>query len=342
MKKLRTGILLVICLVMFSFWGKQPGAQVQAASRFNVLESTSVKTAQKGKWVKNYRGYRFRSKTTGKYIKNTFAKIKKHIYYFDRSGYIVTGVRKYRGGWYYFDERGRLGTGWRRIRGNRYYFSKRNAQRLKGWNKIGTKKFYFDNKGVLQTNRWVKGVYVNEKGFEVKAKRIFIGDSRTVELSKVVKKKDVFIAKYGRGYKWFAGEGLRHLKKELKANPYSAVIFNLGINDLYNVDNYLAIYKRLIRSYPRARFYFVSINPVEETLMVDVGYPLAQRNNARIEDFNIKLMETFPDSYIDCNKYLTDRGFVADTEYGTGTIDGLHYTDPVYRVIYRFVTARVH
>ena len=132
------------------------------------------------------------------------------------------------------------------------------------------------------------------------------------------------------------------VEKELKENPYSAVILCLGINDLKNVDSYLLLYQDLVSAYPKARFYFLSVNPVEEIYFeeCDNGLYLDTKKNERVEEFNDKLRAAFPLAYIDSYHWLLSQGYVEDLPGGVGTVDGLHYMDSVYQVLYRYVIAR--
>ena len=38
----------------------------------------------------------------------------------------------------------------------------------------------------------------------------------------------------------------------------------LGVNDLKNVNSYITYYKKLIKEFPKTKFYVLSVNPVNE------------------------------------------------------------------------------
>mgnify|MGYP000815386143 FL=1 len=68
-------------------------------------------------------------------------------------------------------------------------------------------------------------------------------------------------------------------------------MFNLGVNDLSEIDRYLAFYPQIFAEYPNASFYIMSVNPV--------GDACSGASNEEIRDFNAKLKESFPDQYLD-------------------------------------------
>ena len=88
---------------------------------------------------------------------------------------------------------------------------------------------------------------------------VYIGDSRTVQLDKLIGKStmtDTFvIAKSGMGYNWWTHTGSTQLSEIRKNNPSYTnwiYIFNLGVNDLVNVDKYnfvLCLEKKIVFSH---------------------------------------------------------------------------------------------
>lgn len=316
------------------------GREAQAEGEgFPLIASVQEKPAQAGKWIKNKKGYRFRYTASKKYAKNTWLAVGNKIYFVDKKGYRVTGFKKYKKSTYYLDGKGRLALGWQTIEGEKYYFSKKTGAMFTGWNKIGKKQYYFSNKGVMQKNLWIGEQYVGKKGCLQKAKRVFVGDSRTVGLQEAVKGSDTYIARWGQGYDWFSQTGRGRLEKILDEYPYSAVIFNLGINDMGNVESYVREYRELQADYPKARFYFMSVNPVEESFLRANGY--SGRDNASIEVFNDRMKQVFGSFYIDTYHWMIGQEYVLDLPHGHGTMDGLHYIDIVYQMLYGYVTARV-
>ena len=95
--------------------------------------------------------------------------------------------------------------------------------------------------------------------------RIWVGDSRTLGMERALdgSTSDVFIGAAGEGYDWFASDGLPQLLSAMKAHPLSPVIFNLGVNDYDNLSRYLTLYRSLQKEHPAARFYFLSVNPID-------------------------------------------------------------------------------
>lgn len=158
---------------------------------------------------------------------------------------------------------------------------------------------------------------------------VYIGDSRTTGMDKVVglsKIKDTFVvAKSGMGYNWFMKDGSEALYKIREDNVYDnwIYVFNLGVNDLKNVNNY----KNLIRELQKeATVYFVSINPTDDS----VGG--IQCKN--IKEFNSELYKVVGiNNYINSYDYLEKvNGFNFDSME-----DGMHYDDETYTKLYEFI-----
>lgn len=158
---------------------------------------------------------------------------------------------------------------------------------------------------------------------------IFVGDSRTVGMHNAFLKDGseescacTFIAKSGEGFYWLYHEGITELEEALQEAPYATVIFNLGVNDLKEAEQYISFYKELFSIYHDPSFYIMSVNPVNDE-------KCSGASNAEIEAFNEKMQEEFPDQYLDCYDYLLEHGFE--------TADGLHYSNDTYRSIHHFV-----
>ena len=267
-----------------------------------------------------------------------FVQYKKYTYYFNSYGYMVRGFRNIDGKLYFFHKNGTMATGWRYFPQKTYYFTS-DGSAATGWKKIGGSWYYFSSKGVMAANRWVDGNYLGEDGkkatslspegtAEETRYRIFCGDSRTKQLSNAVaSSENGYVAKYGQGYNWFSNEGVAELKKLLRMHPQADVVLNFGVNDLYNISRYIQLYQQLMTAYPQARFYVMSVNPVE-----DDKYPvLAQHKKSTklVKIFNSRMKAAFPYRYIDAYNYLTASGYE--------TLDGCHYTDVTYLKIYQYV-----
>ena len=69
--------------------------------------------------------------------------------------------------WYYFDANSYAVTGWKKIGKNWYYFSpvqKTYGQMLTGWQQIGKKWYFFKKDGVMASNEWCQGYWLNKNG----------------------------------------------------------------------------------------------------------------------------------------------------------------------------------
>lgn len=362
MKRIRYILLLFFCMVCL--YGGTAG-RVEAASG-GLIKQVSAKATPQGKWVKGSGGYRYRYSWNGQYARKTWLCIKGKIYFFSAKGYRVTKLKKYRGKYYYLNARGVLKTGWRTIGTKTYYFLPKTGAAQTGWKNIGKSRYYFNEKGVMQKDCWVDdcylgadgvmarnvvvdGYYVDDDGKrtvvnledgqpeEQTSGYIFVGDSRTVGMQNTVGNGHIYIGKVGEGYQWFSTQGIRSLKKALKTAPQAKVILNLGVNDLGNLGNYISLYQDLIVQYPQARFYFLSVNPIETKLAKARGYNTSVVNNAAIQAFNAGMQSAFPGAYLDCYNYLTGQNLIRNVKTGAGTVDGIHYTSSVYWAIYNFV-----
>lgn len=363
MKRIRISLLVFLCFLCLG-----GGTLRTEAASFNLVKQVSAKTPIKGKWVKTDKGYRYRYTHNGKYARSVWLPIKKRIYYFNSKSYRVTGLKKYKGKKYYLNSRGALTSGWQTIGKKTYYFSARTGAALTGWQTIQKVRYYFNENGVQQKNCWVGDYYVGQDGTLVRdtmvdgyyvdengkrtvvhfedgdpkeetSQYIFVGDSRTVGMKNTVGGNHVYIGKVGEGYQWFSTKGIRTLKKALKAAPQSKVIINLGVNDLGNISSYIAYYQNLIVQYPGARFYFMSVNPIEAKLAKARGYNTTAVNNNTIKAFNASLQAAFPGAYLDCYTYLMTQNLIRNVKAGAGTVDGIHYTAAVYQAIYNFAIA---
>ncbi|MBO6147745.1 MAG: hypothetical protein J6O55_00205 [Lachnospiraceae bacterium] len=148
---------------------------------------------------------------------------------------------------------------------------------------------------------------------------IFVGDSRFVEMNRVLKISDqencFMVAKIGEGYKWFSTDAIKQINRIRATQLFPAwkLIICLGINDLGNLSNYLKKYGEMWGDYDIT---LVSVNPVRQYGSI---------TNSQIEDFNhqLKLMGL---PYIDTYQILMSTGFE--------TTDGLHYQTDTTRKIY--------
>ena len=231
-----------------------------------------------------------------------------------------------------------MATGWRYFTQKTYYFNQ-DGSAAAGWKKINGTWYYFSSKGIMATNCWVDGNYLGQDGKrtnsgseEESRYKIFCGDSRTQQLKNAVaSSENGYVAKYGQGYTWFVNEGLPELKKLLAVHPQADVILNFGVNDLWNISRYIQLYQELMSTYPEARFYVMSVNPVE-----DDKYPVLvqhKKTTKLVKIFNSRMKAAFPYRYIDTYSYLETSGYE--------TLDGCHYTDMTYLKIYHYALGEI-
>ena len=98
---------------------KSADAATTDASSASVISMTAT-AAQSGKWI--HGGGWWYQYADGTYPKDCFAEINGKTYYFDHSGYMVTGWKEIDYNTYYFDSNGAMVTGWQSIGGKWYYF----------------------------------------------------------------------------------------------------------------------------------------------------------------------------------------------------------------------------
>lgn len=360
MKKTKFAVILALMCMMLGFGGGAEKTTVQAALT-NVMKAPKAKA---GTWVVQSMGYRYRYDATRKFAKSKWLKIDGNIYYFKSNGYLQTGWKTYNKKKYYFNEYGILQTGWKTINGKRYYLSKTTGAAATGKTKVGSKYYYFSSAGVKQTgwkkiggyyyyfqpsngsmavNKKIGNYYVGSNGRRTTAKTTpskkspakttktgkvdyFVGDSRTVGMGIATGKSSKCIAKVGEGYNWYVSTAEKKLKAKLKKKPTATVVINFGINDLGNYKKYIARYKKLLKAYPKAHIYFMSVNPFR------TGYGW-NCTTSGVKTFNKAIKNAFPNNYIDCYSYLVKKGY--------STVDGLHYTTATYKKIYNFILTKV-
>ncbi len=164
---------------------------------------------------------------------------------------------------------------------------------------------------------------------EIENKLLYVGDSRTVGMQSSLENQNInYIAESGKGYDWFNSTALANIEAKIQEKSDAVIVLGLGVNDLYNIDNYITAYKSLISKYPSTQFYVLSVNPVDETKAVSNGYTVT---NADIEAFNKKLADNFPNNYIDSYSSLTS----------IGTNDGVHYDNETYKSLNSLITSNI-
>ncbi len=118
-----------------------------------------------GSWKKNSTGWWYQW-TDNSYPAGMFLNIGGRTYYFNASGYMVTGWQYISGNWYYFDGSGAMLTGWQYIGGKWYYMNSSGAMQT-GWQNIGSAWYYMNSSGAMLTG-WQKidgkWYYMNSSG----------------------------------------------------------------------------------------------------------------------------------------------------------------------------------
>lgn len=165
----------------------------------------------------------------------------------------------------------------------------------------------------------------NNSSGENKDYTLFIGDSRTVGMCQSVSidSNAECIAEIGKGYSWLANEKLGEIKSKLTEHPNSNVVINLGVNDYYNINNYIDLYNELSRSYPNAKFVIVSVTHVTDTESKNI-------KNKDIESFNNSLKNGLNKNITYCDIY----SYIKDNYSTSG---GIHYDADAYEGIYNAI-----
>ena len=158
---------------------------------------------------------------------------------------------------------------------------------------------------------------------EAKSNLTIIGDSRMVGLCGYNFYKETngtCIAKVGIGYNWLVTEAISEVNSlDFDKKEYIAV--NLGVNDLYNINNYVTKYEELINTFWKdSKVILVSINPTKDVY---------NHLNKEIDEFNSKIKELNKYKnviYCDTASILKNEGFLSN--------DGLHYEKETSKKIF--------
>ena len=327
--------------------------------RFKTKKGTYIKN----KWVQ-IKGKVYSFNNSG-YARTGWFTYKNNRYFATKKGVVYHGQWHKSGShtWYLRKNGVKAAACWIKLKGKYYRFNNWGYL-LKGkMFKVGSKWYYVDQNGARVAGKWVTvkedgqsyRCYFNAKGVRTKMEKVsataasvsaedtesastaasaatsgkllFVGDSRTVGLSMSVSDGNVdFIGKVGEGYNWLISYADASVRRFLKSNPNATVIFGFGVNDLGNINSYIAYFQKLKTAFPKAEFYFLSVNPVVDGASQWV-------TNATIKTFNKALKSALGSSYIDTNTYLTKKGF--------DTFDGIHYTVPTYQKLFSYVKTAI-
>lgn len=183
---------------------------------------------------------------------------------------------------------------------------------------------------------------------------IMVGDSRTVRMRQALAAQNCganmngvrFVSASGQGLKWFKDEGYRHLINQIKHIRVSsskpvAVVFNLGVNDLYRISDYVVYMNELAPELEKmnCKLYYMSVNPINGVMIEKTGR-LSLRKEAEVRAFNDRIKTGLDDyTYIDTYSWLMQNGFGTSNGVNgkdSSEDDGLHYTVKTYKRIYDY------
>ena len=157
---------------------------------------------------------------------------------------------------------------------------------------------------------------------------IWVGDSRTVGMSEAVSSGDNdWVGKVSAGYSWFTSDAINQVNQVLDED--STIVFNFGVNDLGNVDQYISKLNELAKGdWSKAKQIIVmSVNPVDEAKASQNGYSVT---NTQIEEFNKKMKSGLEGGikFVDTYSQIKDQ---------LGTTDGIHYDNDTYQKLYDMI-----
>ena len=157
---------------------------------------------------------------------------------------------------------------------------------------------------------------------------IFVGDSRFVGMKEATAGKtdtDIrYVAEVGQGLAW-----LKKVAPDLYGESGKTIIFNLGVNDLYNISGYIDFYNGMPQEFiENNTLVIMTVNPVDEQKEADYGYAVT---NAEIEQFNSKMKTGVDSLYF---KMIDSYTYVTMSAYKT--VDGIHYTNDTYGLIFDY------
>lgn len=155
---------------------------------------------------------------------------------------------------------------------------------------------------------------------------IWVGDSRTVGMQQAIggSDKNEWVCKTAEGYNWFVNTAIGSVNSKLKKDD--TIVFNLGVNDLGNVDKYVKKLNSLANGdWKKAKKIIVmSVNPTDSS-----KYSGGATNEA-IKKFNSKMKSGLDGSIKYVDTYSQIKGSMKTT-------DGLHYDKTTYKSLYNII-----
>ncbi len=119
---------------------------------------------------------------------------------------------------------------------------------------------------------------------------VFLGDSRTVQLEQAVdydRSFCFFVAEVGMGYDWMRSTGAP--EADGYVTDKTAVVINMGVNDLSNAERYAARVNDLAASWSQrgAEVWYMSVNPVGSKAIYGARRPSLQHGDLS-EDLQLR------------------------------------------------------
>lgn len=162
-----------------------------------------------------------------------------------------------------------------------------------------------------------------QKGFKRPAAGvIFVGDSRFVQMRDALNGYGAIIVAQGwMGHDWMMDTAIPEIDPALTKG--CKVVINLGVNDLKNIDQYIADVNAQAAMWAArgVRTYYATVNPVEG-------------NNYAVDEFNKKLINGLVGvTIIDTNSFMK--------LYGYRLVDNVHYDGQTNLNIYSYIMSQL-
>jgi hypothetical protein len=167
---------------------------------------------------------------------------------------------------------------------------------------------------------------------------LWVGDSRTnaYTVNGLLDKNDFAFAADSTGYDALVKTEWPALQKKLDKSKKYVIVFNYGVNDLGNINQYISYYKNtiipgIIDINSNNKILMLSINPVNDNIS-------KYAKNSKIESFNSQIVSMVQQaknvSY--CNTYS---GISSSDwkKYLDGGSEGIHYSVEGYKAIINYV-----
>ena len=183
----------------------------------------------------------------------------------------------------------------------------------------------------------------------------FVGDSRTVGLQLALGNSAPsnvdFVCKGNQGLDWFRQTGYRELLRKLSKQSRKtkkAVIINLGVNDMSNINTYVVYMRKVsenLKQKYNCKMYYLSVNPVNSAMIRSYG--AGTRTEAQVAAFNKTIYQKLCSGsdrafiYINTCTNLQKYGW-SSNRYDAGIYDGLHYSVETTLRIYGYCIRKLN